>query len=383
MSDKRARILHLVLSLETGGLERMVTGLVELTDDSLFEVEVCCLDSEGPFAEELRHKGHHVFLFQRNQRHYDYILPLKLRNLFREKRIDILHMHSGTYHHGMYGAILARLPVRIYTEHGRPVPEKTIEVLEDRVLSRFASRVITVSTDLQQYLADSIRIPRNKIETIVNGVDLRIFRKRPKEIELLNRLDLGGSDIVIGTVGRLADVKDQQTLLQAFKRVLEAGHPAKLVIVGDGPLRQALEHLAGEISISQSTRFLGDRQDIAELLNLMDVFVLSSISEGTSMSLLEAMASRVPCVVTDVGGNSELIKDGQSGYLAPPSDPDRIAEKIMLALTEPERSTELTARALEIVRNHYSIGVTATKYQELYLSCLGDRRSPMSGVGRK
>ncbi len=373
MSDNRARILHLVLSLETGGLERMVTGLVELTDDTLFDVEVCCLDSEGPFAEDLRNKGHHVLLFQRNQEHYDYFLPFKLRNLFREKRIDVLHMHSGTYHHGMYGAILAGLPVRIYTEHGRPVPEKTIEVLEDRVLSRFASRVVTVSTDLQQYMADSIRIPRNKIETIVNGVDPRVFRKRPKEIDLLQRLGLSSSDIVIGTVGRLADVKDQKTLLSAYKRVIEAGHPAKLIIVGDGPLRRELEHFAGEIFISRSTRFLGDRQDIAELLNLMDIFVLSSISEGTSMSLLEAMASRVPCVVTDVGGNSELIKDGQSGYLAPPSAPDSLADKIMLVLKETEKSTELTARALETVRKHYSIGVTATKYQELYLSCLSDR----------
>lgn len=374
MNRPKVNILHLVLSLQTGGLERLVSEMVPLTDSDRFDVSVCCLDSLGPFADQLIRQGYRVELFQRNQEHFDYALPFKMRKLLRQKRVHILHMHAGTYHHGMYGAIPAGIPVTVYTEHGRHVPDPRLTILADRYLSPFTSKIVAVSRDLEEYMINKVGVSSKKVITILNGINTDLFSRRDKNENLLKEFGLSSQDIIIGSVGRLAEVKDYRTLLEAFKIVVGKEPSARLLMVGDGPEKDNLISHAEDIQLGDSVMFLGNREDIPYLLNLLDVFAMSSISEGTSVSLLEAMSSEIPAVVTDVGGNKDIIRNGSNGILVVPKNPVELAEKILSVIGDSGFAKSIGAGGRETVLKRFSLKVMMQKYTALYLQLLGAKR---------
>jgi len=370
----KINVLHLLLSLETGGMERFVYEHCLEIDKDMFNVSVCCIDRLGGFYESLVDNGIRVDLLQKNQNHFDWFFPWKLKKYLKENKIHILHIHTGAFFHGSVAGFLAKTPGIIYTEHGRHLVEpKAIYVL-DKISSMFTDKIVTVSPDLEKHLIEKIKLPAKKIITIINGVNTKSFMPRVKSETLLVELGVDSDCKIIGTVGRMAPVKNQASLISAFDKIQQKIPKSKLIIVGEGPCETDLKNLANELGIAGSVVFAGNRNDIPKILNLFDVFVLPSLSEGTSFSLLEAMASGVPPVVTNVGGNPNIVYNNHHGYVVAPNDIEDLSDKIIKILVNEDIRYGFINNAIEHVMLNFSHEVNVEKYKHMYLSLLSNDR---------
>jgi len=206
-----------------------------------------------------------------------------------------------------------------------------------------------------------------------NGVDVEGYCPGEPAPELMAELGIAGGAPVVGTVGNLRAVKDYPCLLRAFAWARERVGDAALVFVGDGAERPRLEALAGELGVADAVRFAGARTDVARMLRLFDVFALSSRTEGISVALLEAMATGLPAVVTDTGGNPEVVVEGQTGRLAPVGDPERLGEALADLLADPGRRRAMGEAARERVVAEFSLERMIGAYESIYDTLLGGR----------
>ena len=199
-SDSKINLMHTVLSLETGGLERMVAESALAIDKKLFKVDICCFDRLGDFADKLESNGVGVTLLPRNQYQYDYLFPIKLKKLLIENKTHIIHMHTGTFFLGTQASILARTPARIYTEHGRKLVEPKKHLLMDRASAIFVDKIVAVSKELEDFLVSVVKIPHKKTMTIINGIDTNKYTFRAKPLALLKEFGIAENANVVGTV---------------------------------------------------------------------------------------------------------------------------------------------------------------------------------------
>ena len=366
----KINVLHLLLSLETGGMERFVYEHCLAIDKEKFNVSVCCIDRLGGFSDSLVAQGIKVDLLQKSQKHFDLIFPLILGRYLRKHKIQILHIHTGAFFHGSIAGFLAKTSGILYTEHGRHLVEPKIIFLLDKISSVFVDRIITVSPDLERHLIKKIKLPARKIITIINGVNIKYFKPREKSKALLAEFRLEADSKIVGTVGRLADIKNHAMLINAFKIVQEKLPESRLLLVGEGPCENDLKKLAYELGLSEFVIFTGNRSDISEILNLFDIFVLSSLMEGTSLSLLEAMASGVPPVVTNVGGNPNVVRNNYHGYVVEPNDYRNMSNKIVNILMDEELRKSFAKNVVDHVSENYSHSTNVSKYSQLYIDVL-------------
>ena len=370
MIKGKINVLHLLLSLETGGMERFVYEHCLEIDKERFNVSVCCINRLGGFYDSLVKNGIRVDLLQKNQNHFDWLFPFKLRKYLMKNNVHILHIHSGAFFQGSVAGFLARTPGILYTEHGRHLVEPKIIFVLDKISSMLADRIVTVSPDLEKHLIENIKLPEKKIITILNGVNTSTFAPREKSKALLAELGVEANFKIIGAVGRLAHIKDHATLIKAFKIVLENIPESKLILVGEGPCEKDLKDLSKELGIQDSVIFTGNRNDIPELLNLFDVFILSSLREGTSLSLLEAMSSGVPPVVTNVGGNPNIVKNDINGYLVEPKNFEEMSLRIVDILVNADKSNIFKVNSRNLVLSSFSSKSTVDNYKQLYSTLL-------------
>jgi glycosyltransferase involved in cell wall biosynthesis len=218
------------------------------------------------------------------------------------------------------------------------------------------------------------RIASDKITVIHNGIDTKIYSKYVDRDVKRKELNLADSDRIIGNIARFFPNKDHACLLKAFKLVVEKIPSAKLLIAGDGPLRNELLELTEELALTSTVKFLGNRRDIPELLRIFDVFALSSIKEGLPITLLEAMASEVPTVATDVDGNPELVVHNQTGYIVPARDPNSLADKIITLLMDKEKAKRMGEMGRVRAEEEFSFEKMSAKYDVLYSSMLNGKR---------
>jgi sugar transferase (PEP-CTERM/EpsH1 system associated) len=365
-SLNKINVMHTVVSLEVGGLEKIVSDTVLGFDKELYNIEVCCFSMLGELSYKLLENNIKVNLLKITTKHYDPFYPLRLSRLLREKKVHLLHMHSGTFFLGTQAAILARTPAMLYTDHGRHLNDPKRLILMDRISSIFVDRIVAVSKELEGYLLNVVQLPRKKISTIINGIDTVRYAPRRKPAHLLKEMGIEENTKVIGTVGRLAQVKDQTSMIEAFAIVNRIIPDSVLLLVGDGPMRFELQQLVVKKNLGNSVVFAGSRMDIPDLLNLLDVFLLTSLSEGTSVSLLEAMASGIPPVVTEVGGNPSIVKNGVSGIIVKPKDIAGIADSITYLLNNKDILTSISQNAISTVKQHYSLNNMIEKYSGIY-----------------
>jgi len=363
---RKINIMHTVISLEVGGLEKIVCDMVRGFDKKLFNVEVCCFSTLGELAEKLVDDGINVTLLQITTKHYDPFYPLRLGRFLRAKKVDVLHMHSGTFFIGAQAGFLARTPAMIYTDHGRHLVDPKRLILMNRFSAMFVDKIVAVSRELEEYLANVVKLPRRKISTIINGIDTVKFSPRPKSASLLREFGISENTKIIGTVGRLAEVKDQSSMIEAFEVVNRHYPDSVLMLVGDGPMKSELQQLVVDRKLDERVIFTGSRSDVSELLNLFDVYLLTSLSEGTSISLLEAMASGVPPVVTDVGGNPSVVSNGINGFVVKPKDTVNISEKIINLLENVTTCKTIKNNAVTTVRQNYSLSNMIDRYASIY-----------------
>jgi glycosyltransferase involved in cell wall biosynthesis len=296
------RVLQLLQGLAIGGIERMVLDLVFGLQPDEFATAFCTFDREGQLASEAEARGMPLH-FRRRQGAVDAGFILWLAQLLRRERIDILHAHNATaFFYGAAATTLVPGTRFLYTEHDRAFPTPLRERGLHAVLARRVDAVVTVSQTLRDNLVRYEAFPERRVHVVKNGVAL----KNPSRDRRAMRAELGlGERPVAGIVARLAPVKNHALLLHAWKRVVASVPDAVLLVVGNGSTEPATRALAAELELGDSVRFLGFRLDIPELLQAMDVFVLSSTSEGLSLTLLEAEAAALPIVATRVGGNPE------------------------------------------------------------------------------
>ena len=358
------RVVHLVTSLAIGGLETVVLDLVRCRRRDVFSAHVVCLETGGVLEEKLSALGVPVEAIGTTGSVPRRIL--KLARVLRSLKPHILHTHNPSPHlHGALAARLAGVPVLVHTKHGRNFPNRRVRVATNRLAAWLSDCVVAVSDDAARVAREVERIPVEKVRLVHNGVDTTRFRYRgPRP----NR-----DAFRAVTVARLDPVKDQATLLQAVRLVVDKNPAFRLDIVGDGPSRAALEAQRTELGLDRHVRFCGYQSDVEPYLAQADIFLLSSISEGIPLTLLEAMAVGLPGVATDVGGIREVIVPGVTGYLVPARSPEALAEAMLAIQADPLVIERMGQASRQRIEDEFGLAGVVAQYEAIYLECLGRR----------
>lgn len=362
-------ITHFVETLDRGGLERMVLELVKYQHRQGHSCQVVCLYSSGSLAHELDELGIAVKVCGKRQG-LDLTALARARRMVSTHATEVLHTHNAVAH---YQAVLATcgLPMRqvINTRHGMGVNRRARR--REWLYRRALVRTDTVVTVCEAARNDAIKrgiIPPSKACVVPNGIRVEAFETASPLTRgrVAHLLDLPEETRIIGTVGRLNWTKDQLGLIRAFKLVHEHDAHTALVLIGDGELRASLQQSARDEGVADCVHFLGDRSDVRELLQGLDMFVLSSLSEGYSMALLEASAVALPIVATNVGGNGEIVRNGVTGRLVPAEDPVALAGAMLALLRNPQYALALGLAARAWVERYGSLEEMAMRYAQLY-----------------
>ncbi|MFH0774231.1 MAG: GT4 family glycosyltransferase PelF [bacterium] len=361
-------ILHCIDTGGPGGAEGVLINIARLIDTERYNSSICLLKRGWTFNEAKR-IGIEPFVLTKKHR-YDPFLLWHLIRLITEKKIDLIHTHC--FGMNLYGALAAKMtgvPV-IPTVHGFLYDfEKNRRLIAYKLISRFSKKIVAVSHELKSHLIEKARINPDKVMVIHNGIDLDGYKPIADSNLKKRELDIEPSAPIVGIVGNLRPVKDHETFLQAASQIIKVMPSTKFLVIGDGPLKENLKEQSRKMKLDENVLFLGHRTDVLELLAIMDIFVLSSISEGLSLSILEAMAMSKPVVTTDVGGNPEIIVDGKTGFLVPPKDPSNLASKIML-LKDKGLAERMGGEGRRRVEEHFSLEKMIKNYEQLYEECL-------------
>jgi sugar transferase (PEP-CTERM/EpsH1 system associated) len=368
-SGTRARptsVVHLVLTLNIGGLEKVVYDLAHFADRENFPVRVLCLAEAGDLGPAFEQIGVPVeSLGVHGQGTLKAIAALARR--LRALRPDVLHTHNAAPH--IVGTLAGRwagVPVVVHTRHGAHGYSGWKSQFANRLATFLTHRMVAVSAATAEVARSHDRISEMRLEIIRNGVDLDLYQPADGGLRT-------GCLRAIHAARLTSPVKDQPTLLRAVRLVVNQVPEFHLTIVGDGPDRPSLESLCDELCLRQHVAFLGHRHDMPELLRGADLFVLSSITEGLPMTLLEAMAAGLPIVSTDVGGISELVRVGQTGLLVPPQSPEALAAAILELVRDPLRAADMGRAARRRVEDEFDVRRVVAAYEGLYQKLFRER----------
>lgn len=359
---KKIHIQHVLLSLQAGGLENGVVNIANRLSADRFRSSICCLKQAGEFLARVRPGiPVHEIGWQGGNNPW---LPFRLARLFRASRPDVVHTRNAeSFYYGFLGAKLAGIRSIVHSEHGRTFDDRPLRYFVQRRFAAYSQALFAVSKQLKHDLAMHVGIPEQRIGVLYNGVDLERFAARDRAAAR-HQLGLRETDLVIGSVGRLVPVKNYALLLTALAALGRKNLLA--VLVGDGPSRAALADLAQALGLAQQVRFLGHRDDIPSLLAAMDIFVLPSTHEGLSNTLLEAMASGVASVASDLGGNAEIILNGRDGYLFPSGDAGALSSRLQQLCDDAGLRRHLGDMGRARIARKFSIHAMIASYENLY-----------------
>jgi glycosyltransferase involved in cell wall biosynthesis len=359
------KILHVVESLERGGLERVVISLAVAQRAAGHDVEVNCLFREGLLADELRAAG--VALRCAGKRSgIDLPALRRLRAHARALGAGVVHSHNAVSNYYAAAALLGTGITLVNTRHGMGAGAAARkEQLYRFSLRRTAAVAAVCEAARHSFVAEGLA-PAAKLHVVRNGIELAGFPARPDRVAARARLGLAERDFVVGTVGRLNPAKNHARLVDAFAQ-LRAGHPGcRLVIIGGGPQQAALAQQVGALGLDEAVVLAGDRGDVPALLPAFDVFALSSDTEGYSVALLEAGASSLPCVVSDVGGNAEIVQSGVTGSVVSEPSPAAFAAAFWQLAADAGLRRGMGEAARKWVEEHGSVTAMARAYENFY-----------------
>lgn len=368
MTANSPNVLQVVLSLNPGGTERLVVELVKRLRPEL-SMAVCCLDEEGTWGEGLRQDDVTVVALRRREG-FRPQLGRAIAKAAAQHGARVVHCHH--YSPFVYASI-ARLWAPhlkiVFTEHGRlnDAGPSTKRRTANRVLAHAPRTVVTVSSELKQHLVAE-GFPTDKVNVIYNGIDVGPLPDRAARARVRQQLGIDERTLVVGTVARLDPVKDLQTLVRALG-LPEARRPMTLLVIGDGPERRQLEAAARDAGVASFVRFLGHRDDARDLLAGCDVYANSSISEGISLTVLEAMAAGLPVVATRVGGTPEIV-DPSCGRLVPSRDPASLAATLSELGADPSLRCALGRAARARVEQRFTLDRMIAEYRDAYYSAV-------------
>jgi glycosyltransferase involved in cell wall biosynthesis len=370
MMQPRCRVLFVNDSLHMGGIETMIRDFAIGISPQRFESCVAVFRGGGGLFDELSGKGTPVADLRKRDG-LDPGLVWRLRRHIVAQRIDVVHSHN--FAAWLYTVLATRgLPrVRlVHSEHSRVEPMWRRRATE-RWLAGRTHAVIGVSADVTRSLVADVGVDAKRAGLIANGIDLSRFRPdAAQRVAFRAGHGIPADALLFGIVARLVPVKDHASLVTAFGRVHAKESRARMVFAGDGPCRPELERQVVAAGLAAAVTFLGEVRQPQDVLRALDVYVLSSTSEGMNLTLLEAMATALPIVATAVGGNAEVVLDGRTGLLVPPSNPAALAEA-MLRLAQDERCrADFGAQSRQRAEESYSQAATLRAYERLYLGGL-------------
>lgn len=352
---RRLRVAHVTPGLDMGGLEKLLVEFARHAGRERFELRFVCLGSRGVLADEVEALGWPVTALDRPAGFRPGLI-LALARLFRRWQIDVVHTHDDRAHiHGAVAARLAGVRRVLHTRHGRSPQLTRRQTALVNVAAGFTDRFVCVSRDSAR-LTVRQGAGASRVTTIRNGIDLARFPFAPPRI--------GGPAV---TVARLNPEKDVATLLRAVALVVRDDPAFRLDVAGDGPCLPELRQQADTLGIAAHVRFLGQRRDVPALLARAGLFVLPSLSEGISLTLLEAMASGVPVVATRVGGTPEVVDDSATGLLVPAADPSSLARALLRLRHTPDECRRLADAARRRVEERFDVSRMVASYEALYV----------------
>lgn len=367
-------VAHIIFRLDFGGLENGLVNLINQIPADRYRHAIICLTTHSEFRERIKRENVEVFDLNKAAGK-DLGMYARLWRLLRSLRPDVVHTRNLATLDSQFVAALAGVKHRIHGEHGWDMIDLDGSNRKYNMLRRAASlvvqRYIPMSRDLDAWLRSTVGISPGKITQIYNGVDTTKFHAADDMSRaVLPNGFANDKSVIVGTVGRMAEVKDQLTLVRAFVRMREASTVARanarLVLIGEGSLRSQARNILEEAGALDTAWLPGARSDVAELLRAFDIFVLPSLNEGISNTILEAMATGLPVVATRVGGNPELVESGHNGVLTPPSDPAAMADSILAYVEEPALTVRHGQAGRSRVMSQFSLTRMVDDYLDVY-----------------
>ena len=382
MMDKRPLVLHVVHRFDTGGLENGLANLINHMPGQAYRHAVLALTEVSAFRSRVQRPDVEFIALNKAPGQGFKLFP-RMWRLLRELRPAVVHTRNLGPLEMQVAAAAARVPVRIHGEHGREVDDldgsnRHLQRVR-RMYAPFVHRWVALSRDLESYLVHKVGIAPGRISLIYNGVDAQRFAPAgpmPMPMPMHTPMPIAGCPFnaathwLVGSVGRMQAVKDPALLAQAFVRALQLQpglrSRARLVMVGDGPLRAPCQALLNEAGVGALAWLPGERSDVADIMRGLHCFALPSLAEGISNTILEAMASGLPVIATQVGGNAELVAAERTGAVVPAADVDAMAQALLRMAEAPERAAAMGAAGRLEVERRFSLQAMVAAYQGLY-----------------
>jgi sugar transferase (PEP-CTERM/EpsH1 system associated) len=375
IGKRPALVVHIIYALGTGGLENGLVNIINRMPADRYRHVIICLTHATDFANRITAPDVRVIELNKKEGH-DLGVYWRLQKLLWQLKPDIVHTRNLAALEMQVLTLALPGVKRVHGEHGRDIYDlhgqnKKYNRLR-KVMSFLVHRYIAVSQDLEGWLLDTVKVPKAKVRQLYNGVDSARFHLHSIDIikGVLPPQFADKDSLIIGTVGRIVAVKDQISLINAFgilvNKATSESDKLRLVIVGDGPLYQTLKERVSSLGLDSKVWLPGDRKDIPDLLRTMDIFVLPSLGEGISNTVLEAMATGLPVVATRVGGNPELVDDSRTGALVPVGDVGELANVLQDLIDDPELLSSMGTAGLEKVHNQFDWDVTVANYLAVY-----------------
>jgi sugar transferase (PEP-CTERM/EpsH1 system associated) len=366
--------MHVVYRFGVGGLENGIVNLINRLPHEEFRHAVVALTSCDPMFCRRVQRADVPFIELRKPPGHGWRVFRRMARLLREHRPAIVHTRNLAALEMQIPAWFARVPGRLHGEHGRdmadPDGSNARYRFVRRLLARFVKHYVAVSESLERYLIDAVGIESSRVSRICNGVDEQKFA--PARVAPISSLRDG--PLVVGTVGRMDEVKGHRTLIEAvgllLRDVPDRRSTFRVSLCGDGPTRPSLEADIKARGLGDVVELLGERSDVPDVMRALDVFVLPSLAEGISNTILEAMASGLPVVATDVGGNPELVTNGSTGYLVPAGDSRALAAAMLRYLDDAELRRAHGVNGRTEIERSFSLSGMVERYRALYHNAL-------------
>jgi len=357
-------IVHIIYRFDIGGLESVLVNMINTMPVQSYRHIIISLTESSEFEKRINRDDVEVICLHK-QAGNDPKIHLKIWKLLRQLKPVCTHTYNiATLEYNVI-AFFAGIKKRIHAEHGRDIYDldgsnKKYQYLR-RFINPFVTKWIPVSKELADWLVRDVKLPQSKVDLIYNGIDLELYSPKKHSYK---------KQYIVGTVGRMAAVKDQLTLLKATQLLIseypELKNIIRIEVVGDGELYSIIQSYIEEHSLEGNIKLLGARNDVANILQNFDVFVLPSLAEGIPLTILEAMATALPVISTKVGGVPELIEDEVNGYLISPQDVKALASRIKLYIDKPDLIERHGLIARGKVEKNFSLLAMTEQYMQVY-----------------
>jgi glycosyltransferase involved in cell wall biosynthesis len=374
-SKDKTKIFFVYQDLYRGGAENVLVSTLKGMDRNRYKIKVCCMGEIGLAGNELRDIGIDIFCLKRKYKLFNLFTTIALYQIIKKYRPDIVH--TSLFYANFHGRLAAKLAgVKAIVSEEQNVykwkDDNFIFRLINKILSCFTSKIIACSETVKHFTARQDNISKNKFVVIYNTFDRGKFDSAHlSDIGYLRKeMGIGEENKIIGNIGRLCEQKGQIYLIQAMKDVLKRIPEARLVIIGEGPLKKSLKDQSRALGIESKILFMEKRGDIPQVLHLFDIFALPSLWEGLSVALLEAMYMQKAIVATDIDSNKEAMVSGETGILVPPDDSRALGEAIANLLEDAERRRLFGIKAKERVLRDFMLEKHVAEVQSLYESVL-------------